>query len=163
MTTPSPIPTGVQHVVPHLVVKGATQAIEFYQSAFGATEIRRVPAPGGLLMHAELEINGARVYLCDEFPTTDPAEACADLKSPASLSGCTACFNIWTEDTDAACTRAEESGATVLMPPTDMFWGDRYAHLRDPFGHHWSFTTHIKDVPPEEMAQAAAACFGANS
>jgi len=150
------IPSGHEGMIPHLVVDDATAAIDFYKKAFGAEEVMRVPAPDGKkLMHAEVMIGARPVYLCDDF-----AEFCGGKsRTPKSLGG--NCCNIhqYVKDCDAAIKRAEDAGATVTMPAMDMFWGDRYGTVNDPFGHTWAFATHIKDLSPEEIAEASKAAF----
>ena len=129
-----------QGVVPHLVVNGAVQAIEFYKNAFGATERMRMPAEDGKrLMHAALVINGAHVYLVDDFP--EYREHCGNGKivSPGTAGTTTATMHLDVPDCDAAVKRAAGAGATVMMEPHDAFWGDRYGQVLDPFGHAWSF------------------------
>lgn len=154
MSKVQPIPAGCHTLAPHLVVRGAANAIEFYKKAFGAEELRRMPAPqGGLLMHAELKIGDSRIMLCDEFPMP------GTWRSPQSLGGTTVTVHLFTADADATFERAVKAGATVKMPLTDMFWGDRYGRLADPFGHEWSIATHIKDLSADEVAAAAAAAF----
>ena len=157
MSDVRPIPEGFEGMIPHLVIKGASEAIEFYKKAFGAEETWRSPAPDGeRLMHAEIRIGGSVVFLCDDFP-----EYCGgSCRDPKSLGNSSVTVHRYVEDCDEAVKRAEAAGATVTMPPQDMFWGDRYAVVSDPFGHCWSFATHVKDVTPEEMAEAAQEAFG---
>jgi len=144
-------------LVPHLVVNDAAKALEWYGKAFGAEEICRMPAPDGKrLMHAEMKIGDKTFFLCDDFP-----EYCEGAsRSAKALGGSCVTIHQYVEDCDAAIARAEQAGAKVKMPATDMFWGDRYGGVEDPFGHSWSFATHIKDMTPEEMQTAAAAAFG---
>lgn len=128
-------------LIPHLVVNGATKAIEFYKAAFGATEVMRMPEENGpRLMHAELKIGDSALYLCDEFP-----EYCGGKpRNPQALGGTPITLHQTVPDCDAAIARAAEFGATVTMPAEDMFWGDRYGQVTDPFGHVWSFSTPLK-------------------
>lgn len=148
-----PIPDGCEGFIPHLVVNNASAAIDFYKKAFGAEELGRMPAPDGRLMHAEVSIGGKPIYLADDFP-----EYCGGKpRAAAALGGSPVNIHQYVTDCDAAFNRAVSAGATVTMPPMDMFWGDRYAVLTDPFGHVWSFATHQKDLTPEQIAQAAAA------
>lgn len=135
--TPAP-PTGL---VPHLVVSDAAKAMEFYRSAFGAVEILRVPTEDGKkLMHAEMRIGNATFYLCDDFP-----EYCAGKsRTPHALGGTPVTVHQYVPDCDAAIQRAADAGGAVAMPPQDMFWGDRYGQVNDPFGHNWSFATPLK-------------------
>jgi len=149
-----PIPAGCHTVIPHLVVRGAGEAMEFYKKAFGAKERFRSPGPGGKLMHAEMEIGDSRIYLADEFPEMGS-------KSPQTLGGTPIVVHLWVTDVDSAFQRAVGAGAKVLMPVADQFWGDRYGSVVDPYGHQWSIATHVKDMTPEEMQKAAAAAFAA--
>ena len=140
-----PIPDGYTAVTPHLVVEGAVAAIEFYKKAFGAEEVMRLPAPDGTrLLHAEVRIGGAVVMLADAFPEWGS-------RSPMELGGTTAAVHLYVEDADAVFAKALEAGATETMALQDMFWGDRYGKLLDPFGHAWSVSTHVKDPTPEEL------------
>lgn len=153
MADNSNMPKGL---VPHLVVDGAAKALEFYAKAFGAEETCRMPSPDGRLMHAEMTIGDQTIFLCDDFP-----EYCGGKsRTPTALGGSTVTIHRYVKDCDAAIAKAEKAGATVLMPAEDMFWGDRYGSVTDPFGHTWSFATHIKDMTPEEMAEAGKAAFG---
>ena len=147
------IPDGYHTLTPHLVVKDASKAIEFYKKAFGAEEIRRVPGPDGKsLMHAELKIGDSRLFLVDEFPEMN-------CRGPQSIGGTPVTIHIFVEDVDAAFNKAVATGAQVAMPLADMFWGDRYGVLTDPFGHAWSMATHKEDLTPEEIGQRAQAAF----
>lgn len=123
-------------VTPHLVVDGAMKAIEFYVKGLGAKEVMRVPAEDGKrLMHAEISVNGARVYLCDEFP-----EHCGGKsRTPKALGGTPATLHLDVPNCDEAVRRMVAAGATCTLEPMDAFWGARYAQVTDPFGHHWSF------------------------
>jgi uncharacterized glyoxalase superfamily protein PhnB len=143
------VPPGFHTVTPHLVVRGATEALAFYKKAFGADEIMRMPGPNGMIGHAEIRIGDSIVMLADEFPG-------APLSSPAKLSGSSASIMLYVPDCDALFNRAVAAGAKVTMPLTDMFWGDRFGQVTDPFGHVWAIATHKEDVPPEEMAKRAA-------
>ncbi len=143
---PSPIPEGFHSVTPYLSIQGAAEAIAFYEKAFGATEILRMTAPNGLLGHAEIRIGDSIVMLADEWPGMYA-------RSPQSLGGVSCQIMLYVPGVDAFMARAVSAGATVTQPPTDMFWGDRFGKLRDPFGHEWAVATHVEDVPPEEMAR----------
>ena len=143
-----PIPEGMHTVTPNLVCAGAADAIEFYKKAFNATEVGRVPGPQGKLIHAMIRIGDSSVMLVDEFP-----DWCS--LGPKSLKGSPVTIHLYVEDADAFVRRAVAAGAKVTMPVDDMFWGDRYGKLEDPFGHHWSVATHVRDLSPEEMRQAA--------
>ena len=146
-----PVPDGYHTVTPYLTVRGAAEAIAFYTRAFGAQEIERMPGPDGKsLMHAEVRIGDSVVMLSDEFPQT----GCL---SPQSLGGVTSYVFLYVPDVDAVFRRAVEAGARVTMPLTDMFWGDRFGKVADPFGHEWGMATHQEDVSPEEIQKRAAA------
>ena len=143
----SPVPPGMENLIPHLVCDPCSEAIEFYKKAFGAEEIQRMPAPDGRIMHAAIRIGNSFVFLVDDFP-----EFCGGKsQSPKALKGTPVTMHHYVENCDAAIKRAQNAGATVLMPAQDMFWGDRYGVVTDPFGHKWSFATHIKDLTPDEM------------
>jgi uncharacterized glyoxalase superfamily protein PhnB len=146
------IPEGYHSVVPHLVVRGAAEAIDWYKKAFGATELGRSPGPGGKLMHAVIQIGDSRVFLNDEFP----GMGCG---APAKAGDTPVTIHIWTEDVDSLFKRATDAGAKVVMPVMDQFWGDRYGVLSDPYGHRWSMGSHMKDMTPEEMHKAGEAAF----
>jgi len=149
MTEPQvkPVPDGMHTVTPHLVCNGAADAITFYKQAFGAVELGRLPGPQGKLMHAMLRIGDSAVMLVDEFPDYGSF-------GPKSLKGSPVTIHLYVEDVDATVKRAVAAGAKITMPVDDMFWGDRYGKIEDPFGHHWSVATHIRDVSPEEMQAA---------
>jgi uncharacterized glyoxalase superfamily protein PhnB len=142
-----PIPQGMHSVTPHLVCAGAADAIEFYKKAFGAVEASRLPGPDGKLMHAAVRIGDSTVMLTDEAPQWGAL-------SPKSLKGSPVTIHLYVDDADAFVARAAKAGAKVTMPVDEMFWGDRYGKLEDPFGHHWSIGTHVRDVSPQEMQQA---------
>jgi PhnB protein len=134
--------TAPQHqgVIPHLIVEGGSEAIDFYKKALGATETMRLPAEDGKrLMHAELLVNGARVFLMDDF--VEHRQECGGGKmiSPKSAGSTGTVIHLDVPDCDAAVKRAADAGATVAMPPWDAFWGDRYGQVLDPYGHAWSF------------------------
>jgi len=150
------IPAGNEGLIPHLVCDACADAIEFYKKAFGAEEVCRMLAPDGKrVMHASIRINGSAVFLADDFP-----EYCGGKsQSPQCLGGTPVTIHRYVENCDAAIQRAQEAGATITMPAADMFWGDRYGVVTDPFGHVWSFATHISDPTAEEMAQGAQAAF----
>ena len=141
------IPDWMHTVTPHLICAGAADAIEFYKKAFDAVEMARVPGPQGKLIHACIRIGDSVVMLVDEFPDWGSF-------GPKSLKGSPVTIHLQVEDVDAVFERAVRVGAKITMPLDDTFWGDRYCQLEDPFGHHWSVATHIRDVSPEEIEQA---------
>jgi uncharacterized glyoxalase superfamily protein PhnB len=146
------VPEGMHSVTPHLVCAGAADAIEFYKRAFGAEELMRLPGPDGKLGHAMIRIGDSVVMLADEFPQWESL-------GPLALKGSPVTLHLSVPNVDQVYERALAAGAQVRMPLADMFWGDRYGIVEDPFGHRWSIATHIKDVSPQEMAaEMAKAC-----
>lgn len=135
-------------VTPHIICAGVADAIEFYKKAFNATEMLRLPGPDGKLIHACLKIGDSAVMLADEMPDWGSL-------GPKTLKGTSVTIHLQVDDVDAAFEQAVSAGATVKMPVADMFWGDRYGLLEDPFGHQWSIATHIRDVSLEELQAAA--------
>jgi PhnB protein len=152
MSTPAvkPIPGDMRTLTPHLCCEGAADAIEFYKRAFNAVELGRLPGPDGKLMHAMVKIGDSILMLVDANPAFGMLGAKALKGSPVTI-------HMYVEDVDAIVRQAEAAGAKVTMPVADMFWGDRYGRLEDPFGHQWSIATHIRDCTPEEMQKAMAA------
>ncbi len=149
----NPVPDGLEgRIVPYLMIDGAAAAIDFYQRALGATENYRMEMPGGAIGHAEIVVNGAVVFLADA-----PDDMDGDAANPSKLGGTSVLLHQYVADVDAAVATAVEAGATLVREPADQFYGDRAALIADPFGHLWSLHTHIRDVSPEEMAEAAAA------
>jgi len=142
------IPEGMTAVTPHLVCAGAAEAIEFYKKAFNAVETARIPGNNDRLIHAAVKIDGATIMLVDEMPEWGAL-------GPIALNGTPVVIHLYVEDVDAVFAQAVAAGATAKAPPTDMFWGDRYGLVVDPFGHHWSIATHKRDVGAEEMQEAA--------
>jgi PhnB protein len=145
------VPDGFHTVTPHLTVRDANRALDFYKKAFGAEVLHSMPAPGGKVMHAAIKIGDSIVMLADEFPEHGGAT------TPAGGSG--DALHIYIENVDAAFDRAVSAGATVKMPVADMFWGDRYGQVQDPFGHRWSLATHTRDMSPEEMTKEQEKAF----
>lgn len=146
--------TGLQTVTPYLVVSSGARAIDFYKKAFGAVEVYRLAAPDGQrVMHATLNIGGSNVMLSDEFPEH------SGNRGPDIVGSTTVSIHLQVPNADKAFARAVEAGAAVIMPVADMFWGDRFGTLRDPFGHEWSVAHHVRDVSPAEMAAAAKKAF----
>ena len=149
------IPEGYRTVTPYIVVKGAAQAIDFYKKAFGAKEGDRMTGPDGrTVMHAEIDIGDSKVMLSDEFPQMGG-------RSPQTLGGTTGSIFLYVQDVDTAFKRATDAGAKAVMPPTDMFWGDRFAKLSDPFGHEWAMATHKEDLSHDEIAKRGKAAMAA--
>jgi PhnB protein len=152
----APIPEGLEaRIVPYLMIDGAAAAIDFYVKAFGAEERYRLEMPGGTIGHAEIVVNGSTVFLADA-----PDDMEGDAANPAKLGGTSVLLHQYVTDVDAVVERATTAGARVLREPADQFYGDRAAVVVDPFGHQWSFHTHIRDVSPDEMAAAAAELAG---
>jgi PhnB protein len=148
MTKPQvkPIPDGMHTVTPHLVCAGGANAIEFYKKAFNAVEISRLPGPNGKLAHAMIRIGDSAVMLMDEFPDWGTF-------GPKSLKGTPVVIHLQVEDADAMVKQAAAAGAKITLPVSEMFWGDRYGQVEDPFGHLWSVGTHVRDLSPEEIQQ----------
>ena len=146
----SHIPAGFHTATPYLVIKNAPQAIDFYKQAFGAQELFRMPRPDGIVMHGEFRIGDSRFMFADEA-------AMPSARSPQSLNGSPVSIYLYVEDADAVFKQALAAGAQTTMPVQDMFWGDRYGRLTDPFGHQWHIATHKEDVSPAEMGKRAAA------
>ncbi len=159
MTDPTPVPSAPAGITPHLVVSDGPAAIAFYQRAFGATERYRMPTPDGRrLLHAEIEVNGGVVMLCDDFP-----EFCGGKRGdPTALGGSPVSLHLRVADADAVFARALEAGCTVAMPLEDQFWGDRFGKLRDPYGHEWTVGQTVRTPDPAEMRAAVAAMFPAD-
>ncbi|MBI5118969.1 VOC family protein [Candidatus Poribacteria bacterium] len=153
MSKVKPIPVGYHTITPFLVVKDVGRAIEFYKRAFGAEEIMRMNAPDGQsVMHAELKMADSRFFLGCECPE-------GMSHSPQSLGGTAVSLYLYVEDVDTAFDRAVKAGAEVRMPITDMFWGDRYGKVADPFGHEWDLATHKEDLTPEQIRERAEEFF----
>ena len=150
-----PVPAGYRSVTPYLMVHDAAQALDFYVRAFGAEERSRMPGPGGKIMHAELKIGDSMVMLSDEFPGMSGS------RSPQSLGGTSGYLLVYVPDVDELFRRAVGAGAKVEMPLTDMFWGDRFGKVLDPFGHSWGLATHKEDVSPEEIGRRQREAFAA--
>jgi uncharacterized glyoxalase superfamily protein PhnB len=145
-----PVPEGIRTVTPHLICGGAAEAIEFYKKAFGATEVMRLPGADGKLIHASIRIGDSAVYLVDEFPAWGSF-------GPLGLKGTTVTIHLSVPDVDQWWARAVGAGCTVKLPLADMFWGDRYGQVTDPFGHVWSLSTHTREVGPDELQKAMQA------
>ncbi len=139
-----PIPQGFRTVTPYLTVNDAARAIDFYKKAFNAQEIMRMDGPGGKIGHAEIKVGDSIIMLADEMPGSPN-------KSPESLHGTTGSVMLYVESADTVFNQAVAAGAQTVTPLADMFWGDRYGTLKDPFGHTWAVATHIEDVAPADM------------
>jgi len=139
-----PVPEGYSTVTPHLIVKGAADAIDFYTRVFDAEELMRFGGPDGTIAHAELQIGDSRIMLGDESPERG-------YKSPLSWGGSPTSLMLYVEDVDSVFTRAVTAGAKSQQEVQNQFYGDRSGTLVDPFGHVWTIATHVEDVSPEEM------------
>ena len=146
---PKPIPEGMHSLTPHLVCAGAADAIDFYKRAFNAVEQARLPGPDGKLMHAAVKIGDSTLMLVDENPQWGSL-------GPKALRGSPVTIHLYVPDVDATVAKAVAAGAKVTMPVADMFWGDRYGQLEDPFGHRWSVATHTRDLTSEEIREGMA-------
>lgn len=153
MASVKPIPDGYPAVAPYLSIDGAEAAIEFYADVFGAKERMRMPAPGGKIGHAELQLGDSLVMLSDAFPEMGHRTAKDLGGSPVSVA-------VYVEDVDAVFDRAVAAGATVVRPVENQFYGDRAGSFDDPWGHRWSVATHVEDVSPDEMARRSAEMMG---
>lgn len=142
-----PPPAGMSTLSPHLVCRGAANAIEFYKNAFGAVEMFRLTGADGRLVHASIQIYGSSVMLVDEMPE-------CGARSPQALGGTPVTLHLMVSNVDQLFEQAIDAGATVKMPVADMFWGDRYGVIEDPFGHHWSIATHLRDMTADEIKEA---------
>ena len=143
-----PIPDEYPRLMPYLIVDGASEAIDFYTSILGATERMRMGAPGGRVGHAELQLGDAMIMLADENPDMD-------VRGPRSFGGTPVTLHVYVENADETFDQAVNAGAEALRPVEDRFYGDRSGQFEDPFGHRWDVSTHVEDVPPEEMAKRA--------
>ena len=143
------IPEGFHTITPHLVCEGAAKALDFYRECFGAVEVSRMPGPDGRIMHAEMRIGDSIFMLADDFPDY----GCV---GPLALKNTPVYIHLYVEDVDAAFARAIDAGGKPIMQVADMFWGDRYGKIEDPFGHHWSLATHKRDVSMDEARKAMA-------
>jgi PhnB protein len=149
-TPPKFQPDGYHTATPYLIVNDGAQAIDFYKKAFGATELMRMPGPNGKIGHAEIRIGDSAIMLADEHPEMGA-------RSPQTLGGSPVFLMIYVKDADGTTAQAEAAGAKILRPLENQFYGDRSATVLDPFGHTWTISTHIEDVPPDELARRAAA------
>ncbi|MEI2416049.1 VOC family protein [Orrella sp. JC864] len=150
MSKVSPVPADMHTLTPYLICQGAAQAIDYYVRAFGAVELARLPAPNGLIMHALLKIGDSPLMLSDAMPECGAPDA-------RTLGGSPVFLHMYVEDVDTVFARALAEGGQELMAVQDMFWGDRYGQLQDPFGHRWSLATHMEDLSPEQVSARAGA------
>lgn len=148
----SGIPKGMHTITPHITVNNAAKAIDFYKQAFGAQELGRSATPDGRLMHAALKIGDSTLMLNDEFPEMGGCNAPQGGRKPFVL-------HMYWENVDQAWERAVNAGAKVAMPLSNMFWGDRYGHLEDPFGYTWAMASRVEEVSPEEAARRGKEMF----
>lgn len=146
------IPEGYATATPYLIVKGAADAIEFYKRAFGATELFRMADPQGRVGHAEIKIGNSVIMLADEHPSMG-------YRGPGALGGSPVSILLYVEDVDDVFERAVKAGAKSRRAVENQFYGDRSGTLEDPFGHVWTISTHVEDVPPEELKRRAEAAF----
>jgi PhnB protein len=149
-------PDGRHTITPHIVVRDAARAADWYVRVLGAEERGRVPVPGGKFMQIELRFGDSTLMIADEFPELG-------VVSPLSIGGVYGALVIHTDDVDTLWQRALEAGAEVFLPLQDVFWGDRHGEIIDPFGHKWGLGQHLRDVPAEEIAAAVAAMLGGDS
>jgi len=140
-----PVPERYRSLTPNLVCRNTVAAIDFYKKVFGATEVVRMPGPDGKILHAELKIGDSTIFLNDSMGKV------AANASPGETN--VMYLHLYVPDADTIFNRAVTAGARVDMPLQDMFWGDRYGKLTDPFGQQWGIATHIEDVAPEDMAR----------
>jgi PhnB protein len=145
-----PVPDGYHTATPYLIVSDAARALEFYQRAFGAEELMRFAAPDGKIGHAEIKIGDSVIMLADELPQMG-------YRGPKTLGGSPVSILIYMDDVDARFARALDAGAVQTRPVENRFYGDRSGTLADPFGHVWTLSTHVEDVPPDELARRAEA------
>ncbi len=147
------VPKGYTAVTAHLVCKGAGEAMDFYAQAFGARDKGRMTGPNGIVVHGEMRIGDAVLMFGEEMPEMGA-------HSPLAIGGSPVTLMLYVKDVDAAFARATAAGCTTKMPPTNMFWGDRYCRVSDPFGHQWAIATHIEDLSMKEMGKRMVAEFG---
>lgn len=148
-----PIPTGYHAITPYLIFDGAARAIDFYQRAFDAKELLRIPAPNDRIGHAEIKVGDSVIMMADEHPEMDAY-------APKHFGGSPVSLLLYVTDVDAMFKQAIAAGAIEVRPVADQFYGDRTGGIRDPFGHRWYVATHVEDVPPEELEKRAKAARG---
>ena len=143
------IPDGMHSLTPHLVCAGAADAMAFYKKAFNAVETARMPGADGKLMHGAVRIGDSTLMLVDE-------NVQCGMLGPKALKGSPVTIHLYVDDADATMAQAAAAGAKVTMPVAEMFWGDRYGVLEDPYGHRWSVATHVRDLTSEEIQRSMA-------
>jgi uncharacterized glyoxalase superfamily protein PhnB len=146
------VPKGFHTLTPHLIIKGASEATEFYKQVFLAQELARMLTPEHKILHLELKIGDSMLFICEEIPQMH-------CLGPSTLGGTPVTIHLYVDDVDAVFARALRAGATVTMPVNNMFWGDRYGKFIDPFGHNWSVATRVEDLTPEEVEARQDAFF----
>ena len=139
--------------VPYLSVIDAKEAVAFYSRVFETAPLLLLSMPDGRVMHCEFRVGGARFFLSEELPEH------GGTPSPASLGATSVAIHLYVDDCDAMVSKMTTNGARILLDPTDMFWGERFARVRDPFGHEWGITTHLRDMTPAEIQTSAAKMF----
>jgi PhnB protein len=147
-----PVPEGYSTITANLVCRDAARAIEFYKTTFGARELRRAPGPNGQILHAELQIGDSKIFINDTMGRTPVPAPGEGVSNPTYL-------HMYVPDADTVYKKAVSAGSRVDMPLQDMFWGDRYGKITDPFGQQWGIATHIEEVAPEDMKQRQEAFF----
>lgn len=150
MSPVKPIPDGYRSVAPYLIIDGAAKALDFYKKAFGATERMRMPGPGGKVGHAEIQLGDCVVMLADEHPEMGA-------RGPRAFGGSAVSLHLYVADVDAVVKASVAAGAKLIRPVENQFYGDRLGTIEDPFGHHWHISTHVEDVPLDELTRRAAA------
>ena len=162
MTDETNLPCNLDHIVPqtcefvpYLSIKNAEQAIKFYSHVFGVEPEFQLDMPDGRVMHCEFRVGASRFFVSEELIEH------GGTPSPKTLNATTVAIHLYVDDCDAMVTSMKENGAAVLMEPTDMFWGERFARVRDPFGHEWGITTQLRKMAPDEIKAAAAKLFEA--
>jgi uncharacterized glyoxalase superfamily protein PhnB len=148
-----PIPDGYHTITPYITINGALKAIAFYEKAFGAQTLKLSKADDGKVMHAVIRIGDSPIMLSDEFPNSE-----CGMYAPSTLKGTTIMLHCYVEDADAFFNKAVQAGATINMPLSDTFWGDRYGQLKDPFGYMWSVSTHKFDPTPDQIQKGIKDC-----
>ena len=150
------VPDGYRSVTPYLIIDGAARALDFYKHALGAVERMRMPSPGGKVGHAEIQIGDSVIMLADEHPEMGA-------RGPRAFGGSPVSIHLYVPDVDATVKAAVAAGAKLIRPVENQFYGDRLGSIEDPFGHHWHVSTHVEDVPPDELTRRAAARASASS